>query len=611
MVLCGALYKNMKNYFPEQNKNYTYLQTNRSDDLGSLWSTMNLDFQSNLGTMRVAPRLKVNTATATVAQLNNAPVAFEYFGSKFWTVASQRIFQGGETPEVAFTVDTSTAFKTTYSSAQSDLELFNGQLFSTTTDEIWSLDAATGGTWTQRGGANSLPGGGNHMMTYFKKFNRLYVINSDDLVYSMSTGYALASSGDYTLNLATNQQYAMLCIKASSNSIWIGAGAQLNAQARGKIYQWDGISAQPTNEYTIDANSCVAIVIDDDIPYAMDSNGVLLKFTGSSFEEIGRLPQSNLDSAVIYGNEGFIHPNGLIATKDHTILALINNLNTNSAGTISENLPSGVWEFSEEFGFTHKHSLSYNPVANSTITDYGQNRITRAGALIEANVPSTTAGRNGTLMLGANYYTDATTITSGIFINDSNNTVQKKGYFVTSWFNSSEIEDKWSRLWATYRRLLAANDSIVFKYRLNEEEPVETTITWVNTTSFTTTTNITAYGPTATGFNGTVGGEVEVTQGTGSGSCVHITNISENGGTYTVTLDTAVTGVTTGTAKARFQKWIRLYPTQELDQVKSWSQFQIGQNNTRIQIKGCLTFTGNDEFHKFVLTSNEDIKATL
>lgn len=101
---------------------------------------------------------------------------------------------------------------------------------------------------------------------------------------------------------------------------------------------------------------------------------------------------------------------------------------------------------------------------------------------------------------------------------------------------------------------------------------------------------------------------MEILQGTGSGACVHITDISENGGTYTVTVDTAVTGVTTGTAKARFQKWIKLFPV-VTGQVRSWEQMSIGAPNTRIQIKGCMTFKGNDEFHKFVLVSNEDIKA--
>jgi hypothetical protein len=75
-----------------------------------------------------------------------------------------------------------------------------------------------------------------------------------------------------------------------------------------------------------------------------------------------------------------------------------------------------------------------------------------------------------------------------------------------------------------------------------------------------------------------------------------------------VTLDTAIAGVTTGTAKARFQKWIKMYPAKNLDQVKSYAQWTIGGTDTRVQLKICFTFTGNGEFYKSIIISNEDIK---
>jgi len=95
-------------------------------------------------------------------------------------------------------------------------------------------------------------------------------------------------------------------------------------------------------------------------------------------------------------------------------------------------------------------------------------------------------------------------------------------------------------------------------------------------------------------------------QGTGSGACVHITNISEDGGTYTVTIDNLITGVT-GTAKARFQKWIKLFP-EISGQSNSFEQLAIGSSNTQIQIKGVLEFTGDNEFHKLAIFSNHNRK---
>ncbi len=606
----------MINEFPPKNKGYTYLQMNRGDDVGSIWSSMGLDFQSNLGVMQVGQRMLRNTSSNS---RQSAPCAFKYIFGSFWCIWDTRIFMGGATPEATFTQDTSTNTQTGYSQS-SDMELFNGQLFTTTTTGLFSLDAGGGaGTWTDRTGGTALDNNTLHMMTYFKKFNRLYVIGTDEKVYSYDTSYTQATTGDYTLDLATNDQFSLTCIKASSNRIWLGAIGFQNRLARGRIYEWDGVSNQITNEYILNANACIAIVINNDIPYAMDSEGRLLRFTGSSFEEIGRLPMANLDSINVINAAGFIHPNGLLATKNDTILALVNNVNYDNGATVAENFPAGIWEFSNEFGVTHKHAISYTNVGTSTITDYGQYRLSSTGnvvgALINADIQSNAAGRNGTIMCGVRYQEDASSNRSGIFINDSNNTLIKKGYFVTTWFNSNEISDEWTRLWLVYKRLLGTTDSIVMKYRLYEEDPILATITWTSSTTFTTTTDITAYGPNAAGFSGitATGGEVEILRGTGGGACVHITNIVNNVGTYTVTIDTSLPGVF-GTAQARFQKWIRLFPSAEASELDSYKQMAIGFRNTRIQLKGCLTFTDNggntNEFSKLIVVSNEDIKIT-
>lgn len=593
----------MKNFLPAQNKPYTYLQTNRSDDLGSLWSTFNVDLQSNLGTLRAAPRMKLNTSTADQVNLGR-PIGFRYFDGRLWTIAGDRVFRNTTgRPESSFSEDASSGFVTDYDPDLHDLEVFSARLWTVSLSGLYSKSSATG-AWTLR---SSVPGASVAMLCYFRKFDRLYITINASQVDSIDTSSTYSSSGDYTIQLGSSTENTITAICETSDSLWLGTTNREDQRGRGSVYRWDGISAQATSRYYLDAQGACALVVYNDIPYVMDSFGVFSKFTGSSFEEIGRLPFSDLlpDNTGDNDNKRFIHPKGIVPTKNGTFLFLVNNPYENSAAPVSENFPAGIWEFSEQYGFTHKYALTYTKT--STITDYGQNKLSIVGGLSNVYVPDTSANRNGMIMCGATYFTDATTTTSGIFYDDSLNTLQKKAYFVTTWFTSQEVEDKWLRLWTTYRRFLNANDSMIFKYRIYEEEPIEATITWVNTTSFTTTTDITAYSPTATGFNGTVGGEVEILQGTGGGTCSHITSVVNNAGTYTVTLDNAVTGVTTGTAKARFQKWIKLFP-EVTGQVKSWEQLAIGAQNPRIQIKCCVTFQGNDEFHKLAIFSNEDIK---
>jgi len=594
--------------FPSADRPYN--QVNRGDSIGSFWSTMNIDLQSNLGVMRVSPRMLLNTSSASDAQLG-LPIAFTEFNGSWWALCGGSIFRTAAStldPNEAFTEDSSSGAQTDYDESD-DMVVFTNRLFTSNNGGLYAKSSYAG-AWSL---ITSTPSNG--ILQYFRKFNRLYVGDSSE-VESLSSADVWAASGDYTITLPTG--FTIVCMTETSDSVWIGTINGENLAGKGSIFRWDGISAQATERYYIEANEICALTTMDDIPYLMDSDGILRQFTGSSFEEVGRLPFGvgrKLPKGTNTGatNPRYIHRRGLIATKNGTIQALVRNIYEDADDTVPENLPSGVWEWSPDFGFTHKYSIGYTPRETTTITDFGQYRVREVGALANANLGDDSSDRNGIILVGANYYTDNTTGTTtnyAIFYDDTIDAIQKKGYFVTTWFDSQEIQDKWERLWSIYKKFATSTDSIVFKFRINEEDPVYADITWVNTTSFTTTTDITAYGPTATGFNGTQGGEVEFIQGTGSGLCAHITNISNNAGTYTVTIDETATGVTTGTGKARFQKWIKLNPSEAQDTVKRYSQMAIGDSSPDIQIKGCLTFTGEGEFLKMALVSNEDIIIT-
>lgn len=231
---------------------------------------------------------------------------------------------------------------------------------------------------------------------------------------------------------------------------------------------------------------------------------------------------------------------------------------------------------------------------------------------MDANIPSDASGRNGTLLVGATVYTDASTTTSVISIDDSNNTIQKRGYMVTDWFESSGIASAWDVFWMTYRKFLHAEDTITVKYRTTEEAPVEAAITWVNSTTFTVLNSAVVVSDYWTGGAGTTGGEVEITRGDGGGAPAHITSAVNNAGTWTVVLDEAINNSGgTNTATARFQKWTKIFPAESLATPHNWGQFAIGSDTEpRVQLKMCFTFVGNDEFYKGIITSNEDIVAT-
>lgn len=703
----------MKRYFPPQNQAFRFLQTNRSDDLGSLWSSFNLDFQTKLATLRLAQKLVMNTSSVDDADLG-LPVAFEYWYAEWWAICGTRIFKNGS-PDITtgFTEDatgdtigdSSTRFDVTnpggttfrytydgtgtdpgitaltfpigatvvisntnlaagnrgtftitgsganyfevtnaagvveadktistgfisiaggtfgrdYSTTQSDMAVFADKLWVTSADKLRyrTLDTA-GVPWITLYGLTSAVS--IHKMVYFKKFDRLYFVDYSSSIKSVDTSLVVQASGDYTIDPGTSIGNVSTMV-ANSQYIWIASFRDITAsaaptnQTKGCISQWDGFSNQVLNEFPVEASGILAMCVLDDIPYAIDTEGRVLAYNGTAFAEIGRLPieRTLLANSSTYGVVKFVHFNGMVGTKNNTLQILVNNLNDDVAADVSENLPSGIWELDlQTRNFTHRYSPTLKTRSSSTITDYGQNRISSPGALKLNTLQANSSVGRSTLLAGFNVFTDASTVKSAIFIDSpakptTDTEGQKRGYFITTFWSALEITENWSRVWASFRRFLNSADKIILKYRFDEEDPVLATITWVSTTQFTTSTDVSAYAPTVSPFDGTTGGEVEVLQGTGAGSCTHISAVSLNAGVYTVTLDTAVTGVT-GTAKARFQKWIKLLP-EFTGQVLSYGSVDLNKNNIKVQIKCVLEWTGDDELYNVIMYSNADINS--
>lgn len=572
------------------------VQSNRSKIFGNIWSSFNLDLKSSLGLIRVSPRLRVNTSGVTNQGIS---VAFRNYDQRIFTIAGTRIFKNTTTNDLttAFVEDASTGAKTDYDPNYSDMEFFNSVLCATTPTKLVSKaeDGSGTGAWTER--ATLTTSTSLHKLHYFRKYDRLYFIDEFKKIKSIDTSWSVATSGsDYAIDLTYNNGVPY-CLASDSNDIWIGTIIQNNASIvnnfqGASILRWDGIDSQITAEYRIKAQGVLALCKDDKgLMHAIDTNGSLIAFNGDGFSEIGRLPVNKniLANATTGLYNSFIHPNGFTYSKNGTFLVLVNNLNGDNGSTINENLPSGIWEWSSETGFVHRQSVTYNTLANSTITDYGQNRVSRVGALYEPNIYNSGSGGKPTLICGVTYYTDASSTTSGIFVDDPNDTIQKYGYLVTSWILSQNIKDTWNNVYSRHKSLLDSSDRIVMKYRTREESATEASITWTLTNAFTTTTDL----------SGMVGYEVEVIQGTGSGKCAHITAVTGSG-TYTITLDEDFTGVS-GTAKVRVQNWTKSGVVSS--QSDEFYKFTIGKTSERVQIKCCVLFTGEDELYELALSN--------
>lgn len=566
-------------------------QSNYGTTLGDTIESFNLDLNSNYGAIR-GTRMKKIIDSTTSADIE-IPVAFAFYNFKYRFITDDFLYNGGANISDTFTKDASSgAPNGELSESSSDMKVFNNCLYVSGSDEVMKLNLTTWSTPITSGLTAARP----HLLEAFG--NKLYITDEYYKVHSITTADTLNTTGTGTLDLGLDNSWTITMLKAGLDSIWIGLVNSENG--KGLVYEWDGETENiPTRKIELEAGVASGIVLNN-VPYVLDIRGKLLRYSGTGFTEIDRLfLKSNiaLDESNSLTNLRFIHPNGMTITDYGTILFLIRNTKENSLG-FEDTIPSGIYEYDPQIGLYHKMSISYSPTGATTVTDYGQQRLNNVGAIFFRRPILPTSGENGILLAGAQYFTNATTTAYGVFCDDTLDTTQKYSYFITSKLFADQIEDTWQKIYSIYKKLLASSDKIVLKYRTEEDSAIEATITWTSTSSFTTTTDLSAYSK---------GDEVQVIQGTGAGKLAHIATISLNTGTYTVTLDDTFAGAT-GTAKALVSKWIKLGEA-TFDESKQSKGMTLNTKNVSpwVQFKIGMQLTGKNELYKLRVINKTNI----
>lgn len=585
--------------------NGQWVQKNLSDSSGLLWSSFNLDLTRKQGDVKIT-RLIHNLSTSTTESNMGIPVAFAKvnttggFSPTFWAVAGSRVFNTvtGLT-SASFVQDATSGTPTVCNSGTSDLCSAFSKLYVSTLSNVIYVNNA--GTWSNFnvGTVDETP----HALCQYG--DRVYMQKFYSQIASFDSAHTVATSGQYTLTLPNPEENTITFMKSASDRIWIGTVNRLGGQ--GHVYSWDGNSGNPV-KYTLSSSGAMAGVIKDDVLHIVDNGGKMLAFNGGTFVEVARLPNYRRYSyynALSSGNDRWIHPNGMDVVEGKICVLVNLKQLTYITPNLEESAPSGIWEYDKDIGLYHKYSFSYLDTDVGTVSDYGQSRISDAGALLYAKPNSDGSLSNGTILAGCKYYTNNSSTLNGIFFDDNNDSYIKAGYLVTSKIPSSAISDEWQKLVLKYNPLISSSNKIVVKYRLTDYEPIEATVNWLSDTKFTTTTDISAYGPLATGFYGAYGGEVEVVQGVGAGFCSHITELQSADGAYIVTLDTSVSGAVLGAVSiARFQKWNKI----GLIENNTTSTYKImpfpsKATSNYIQLKIWMLMYGSDELKEVDIAS--------
>ena len=584
-------------------KNGEWKQINDGDIFGTLSSSFNLDLDRKKGKV-VGNRSKevFNTGDDADFGLVTDIVVFDHDNDLIneyvvraggdGTVGGG-IFFGDSNPSDTLTENTDSGVPTVSTIDRGSLEVFNNKLYATDSTNIKAF-AKGASSWTtvSSGGLSN----SEHQTTVYA--NRLYIADDDNTILSLNTSETLATLGNAN-TLTLEDGYYITCLISTDRAIYIGAFDERGGL--GKVFEWDGEDANTvTTAHTLDTIGVLSGVVKNGVPYFLDVEGKLLALSGGQFVEVARLPfdkqrplfdAESVNSSTLATRIRYIHPNGM-ALVGGNINMLVNTAHLDNAVNPNERCPSGIWEYTEENGLYHKNSVSYSDAGGTDISDYGQFDLSMVGALSEAPAGNTDADRNGTYLFGAKYYTNATSTTYGYFTNDTLGTTLSAFYFVTPELRSEEIMEGWNNIYAIYKKMANSTDKIVLKYRTQPDDPQYFTGTWSTDTAFTSTDNMSSV---------SVGDEVQILRGEGAGISAHITDLSEAGGTYTVTIDESISGMS-GTLKFKTQAWTKIDSIAE--QVNNFKSMAVDSTSPSTQFK--LFFLGkgdSPEFHRLISSS--------
>ena len=163
--------------------------------------------------------------------------------------------------------------------------------------------------------------------------------------------------------------------------------------------------------------------------------------------------------------------------------------------------------------------------------------------------------------------------------------VEARGYFITPKITSQNVLDKFNLVTLKFSPMQSELDKIIIKYRTVDDMKETINLanwagTWTSATTFTSTATELA--------DTSIGDEVEILKGAGGGMLAHITDISENAGTYTITIDESFENYTAGD-KCKFvtRNWTKWKTISYADHnaEKGFISENIGATGKFIQLK--------------------------
>lgn len=538
---------------------------------GNLWQTFNIDLEKSPGRIALGSRM-VQLASQTVALgivnkfiRTNATATDQWFG-----LCAGDILRNGNSTITAgtwMTDDTTGTFNDPLDGVVHEFANGEQRLIVTRPGDIAILNRASGANvWDDDWGSTiaGIPAVSpsltyrpiarlQRLVAIANKVNgiaKIDTIDKDDVV----TLGKLTFPADYTIKN----------IYTSSNRFWIGLQHDLSGNAR--IIEWDGFSDTYNNAYDLVGRVPLCGFIVNDIPWYISDRGYIFRYNGGGFkkeQEFGFDFPILLDLISNYG----AHVDGDIVYLNIG-MPTVQSFSATVLSRGSRRHRAGIWIFNT------KNSNIYHNIGLSEYTTLGTDvnygslygDTASAGAIIKTSDINRLVVSASIYIGGATWQASQANRIYGEVRNDvqTSNGGRNRGYFITPFIPSDEVEAMWEGLTLKFKRFVNSNNRIIVKWRVVdplfnasavdqganvfESGGINAPITWASTTTFTCIVPVGV----------SVGDEVEILSGDNSGCSFAISTLSgtpDNTTSLTVTIAEAAPTSSTDTALVRFDNW--------------------------------------------------------
>lgn len=502
------------------------IQSNDGDYNGNLWSTFNIDLDSNPGTIKTSKKLTQVIDSNLIG--TNIVQALEIHDGFYYLTDNSTTYDCDVSDDPTNLANWSVNSTIDGTSGkdyglETDMASFAGALLTSTGTDITRFirnSSFDPNWWTTVAGGTALTANKVHTLDVLRSgTDTLFITDGNKIRYynGVAAGTVITIDSLLTAN----------CFTPSLDRMWVGSYTEVGNHA--SVFE---VQVGATNtlgdpaynqSYDVEGRVCLTMFTYKNTPFVITERGYIQAFNGAGFETVAQFPWAN-ESKVMEGcrpgqvqdpaTAKAIHPKGAKVKGKYCYIYVDTNDEYFADGfKLNSRSPSGVWVLNlETYSLTHRYAL------NDSVSTYGQQIVDRSGAILITNTPETR------VMVGAEVNGN-----TGVWM-ESDETNQ--GYFVTTRHETELVADAFESF-TVKMDTLDTSETIVNKYKdvsIPNFPLTITDITWLNSTQFVTTDTLTDV---------EAGDEIEIIFGSYAGELCHVVSITGST-TKTVTVDKAI-----------------------------------------------------------------------